>query len=124
MKNIKYKEIILYLIIGILTTIINYIAFLFCPFNTIVSTIIAWILSVTFAYFSNKHFVFYYKKNDKKKFFKFLLSRIFSLILDISIMFIFVDTIKLNKEIMKLISNIIIVIVNYITTKFLIFRKS
>lgn len=61
-NHMKYREIINYLIFGVLTTIVNYVVYLICAkmflLNVETSTIVAWILSVLFAYITNAKFVF------------------------------------------------------------------
>lgn len=128
----KYQELIKYLVIGVLTTVINYIIFALLvniiKFDMHFSNIIAWIISVIFAYFTNKLFVF------KSKSFKFNVlgkeivtfgaARIFSLLLEEVILYVFVDKLKMEKLLIKLIANIIVIIVNYVLSKFIIFKKS
>lgn len=127
----KYKEVILYLLFGVLTTILNILVFWLC--NDIVkieykiSNIIAWILSVLFAFITNKLIVFKSKNHSKKETTKealsFLAARIFSLIVDMALMVIMIDMMSLNSLIAKMIANVVVVIINYILSKFLIFRK-
>lgn len=127
----KYKEIINYLIFGVLTTLVNYISYLIlakaCNVDYMVSTVIAQIISILFAYVTNKLFVFQTKGLSKKEFFKEMFSffgfRILSLFLDMGFMYIFVDVLHLNDVIMKLVSNVLIVIANYIFSKVFIFKK-
>ena len=128
----KYEELIKYLIIGVLTTVINYIVFAILvnvvKIDMHVSNIIAWVVSVIFAYFTNKLFVFESKSFDLevlgKEILAFGMARIFSLLLEEVILFIFVDKLGMEKLIIKLIANIIVIIVNYILSKFIIFKKS
>lgn len=132
-KYIKYKEIINYLIFGILTTIISLITYylliltILNPNNPIelqISNIISWIFSVTFAYITNKKYVFNSKKtNIKKEILKFYSSRLSTLFIDIILMFIFVTILKLNDKIIKLIVSIIIITLNYILSKLIVFKK-
>lgn len=129
----KYKEIINYLVFGVLTTLINLITYyilistIFNPDNKIelqITNIIAWITSVTFAYITNKHFVFNSKEqNIKKEVIKFCSSRISTLLVEIILMYIFVSTLKYNDKIIKIITNILVIILNYIISKLLVFKK-
>lgn len=126
----KYKEIIKYLIIGLLTTAINYIAFVILvnmfKIEMHTSNIIAWLISVIFAYFTNKLFVFESKSFKIKVLVKeistFGIARIFSLLLEEMILYIFVNKLEMNKLIIKLIANIIVILLNYVLSKFIIFR--
>jgi putative flippase GtrA len=127
----KHEELIKYLIIGVLTTVINYIIFAIlvklANIEMHVSNIIAWLVSVIFAYFTNKLFVFESKSFKLKVIGKEVLSfgaaRIFSLGLEEVILYVFVNLLNMNELIIKLIANVIVIIVNYILSKFIIFKK-
>lgn len=127
----KHKELIKYLVIGVLTTVINYIIFAIlvklANIDMHVSNIIAWIVSVIFAYFTNKLFVFESKSFEfkviGKEVLKFGAARVFSLLLEEVTLYIFVNLLNMNELIIKLIANVIVIIVNYILSKFIIFKK-
>ena len=127
----KNEEIIKYLVIGVLTTVINYVIFAILVNITKVemhaSNIIAWVISVIFAYFTNKLFVFESKsfKLDilGKEIVSFGVARVLSLIMEEIILYVFVNLLNMNQLIIKLIANIIVIIVNYILSKFIIFKK-
>lgn len=127
----KYEEIIKYLIIGVLTTIINYLVFVI-SINSFgiemhISNIIAWIVSVIFAYFTNKLFVFESKSFAfqiiGKEILSFGAARVFSLVLEEIILYVFVNLLNMNQLIIKLIANVVVIIVNYVLSKFIIFKK-
>ena len=124
------RETISYLIFGILTTIVNYAVFEFCNFlkiHYLVSTLIAWALAVMFAYITNKLFVFESKSWKKEVITKELLSfvtcRIVSGLFDLGFMALAVEILTMNKSIAKLVSNVFVVIANYIFSKLFIFKK-
>lgn len=127
----KYEEIILYGFFGVCTTLVNILVYYIFShiFNlgTIISTVIAWILSVLFAFVTNKIWVFKSKSWQKDIFIKeaisFFSCRLLTGLLDIGIMYIFVDILKFNDIIIKVISNIIVIIINYIASKLVIFSK-
>ena len=127
----KYKEIILYLVVGGLTTLINVAAYwIFAhpvSLNTVISTVLAWFVSVLFAFFANKIIVFESKSYEKKLFIKeiilFFISRALTGALDVAIMYITVDLLRFNDLVMKIVSNVIRVILNYVISKFLVFGK-
>ena len=127
----KNEELIKYLIIGVLTTVINYIIFAILvkivKMDMHVSNIIAWIVSVIFAYFTNKLFVFKSKSFEIKVIGREVLSfgaaRVFSLLLEEVILYIFVNLLNMNELVIKLIANVIVIVVNYILSKFIIFKK-
>lgn len=128
---IKYKELINYGIFGVLTTVINYVSYIIFTrvFNLEIftSNLLAWILSVMFAFITNKIIVFESKEFTLKTLVKegiaFTVARILSLLLDMLILYIMVDIMGISDLIVKIISNIIVIIVNYILSKFLIFKK-
>ncbi len=132
-KNLidKYKEIILYLIFGVLTTAVNYIIYfvfsnILCV-HYLMSNIIAWILSVIFAYITNRIYVFNSKSKGKNKineFITFVGARVFSGIMETVIMYVGVDLLNINDLIIKLTANILVIILNYIFSKLFIFKKS
>lgn len=126
------REILLYLIFGVLTTAVNILSFAFLTrclsLGTILSNVIAWFLSVLFAYATNRKWVF---QSDAKGFsavFKetvgFFSGRITTGIFDTCVMYVFVDLLNFNDMLMKVISNLIVIVLNYIISKFLIFKKS
>ncbi len=126
-KVMKYKEIIYYLIFGGLTTLINIIVFyLFNDlFNVyyLVSNVIAWVVSVLFAYITNKTVVF---KSDNKVFKEsvtFFIFRVISLGIDMLFMYLLIDIISIDSLIAKIIVNVIVVILNYVFSKLFIFKK-
>lgn len=129
----KYKEIINYLIFGFLTTIVSLITYYLLTMTILdiksilelqIANIISWCVGVLFAYFTNRKFVFSSKNNDKKReFITFATSRISTLLLDMFIMFLFVTLLKYNDKIIKLISQIFVIVGNYVLSKFIVFRK-
>ena len=129
----KYEEIINYLIVGLLTTVVSLATYFVCtstflnPQNKIelqIANIISWIFAVTFAYFTNRIFVFKSKeKNVIKEASTFVGSRILSLLMDMFTMFIIVSVLHLNDKIGKLVSQVIITIANYVLSKIFVFKK-
>ena len=125
----QHREMILYLIFGVLTTAVNYVSYLLlAPFfaKTVIPTVIAWVLSVIFAYVTNRIFVFCSDAKGKdiiKEIIAFFGARAFSGVLDVIIMWIFADTLCFNDKIIKILSNVIVVILNYIAGKWFVFRK-
>ncbi len=135
MKDIlkKYEEIINYLIIGFLTTLVSLGTYYILTLTILnpnakielqIANGISWFLSVTFAYFTNRKYVFKVKENKtKKEVLNFYLSRLSTLILDMISMYIFVSILKFNDKIVKLIVQILVIVLNYILSKFLVFKK-
>lgn len=120
------KEIINYLIFGVLTTLINIVVFyvlnnLF-SINYQIANVISWFVSVLFAYITNKKYVFEHTElNEFKLITKFYGSRVSTLVLDMILMWLLVSILGLNSMISKLFVQFIVVISNYILSKFLIF---
>lgn len=128
---LKYKTILCYLFFGICTTAINIICYYFCysisGIANIPSTIIAWIFAVIFAYITNKLFVFESKSFSanilSKEILAFFGCRLVTGVLDVLIMYITVDVLCMNPTVWKLISNVLVIILNYIASKIMIFKK-
>ena len=88
----------------------------------------AWIVAVSFAFVTNKLFVFDSKSFDKKvllhEISSFFGCRVATGVLDIAIMYIAIDILNLNALFWKFVSNILVIIANYIASKLIIFKKS
>lgn len=129
----KYEELINYVIVGGLTTFISLGSYYLCvltvfnPDNAFLlqlANIISWVLSVTFAFFANRKYVFKSKNpHVLKEASKFYGARVVTLLIDMFIMFITVTVFKWNDKIMKIVSNVIILILNYLISKFIVFIK-
>ena len=129
----KYKEIINYLIVGGLTTVVSLATYYACvltfldpenPIQLQAANIISWICAVTFAYFTNRRFVFESKnQNMLKEAIAFFMARVGTLLMDMGIMFVFVTLLHCNDKIMKLVVQVVVTIANYIFSKFLVFNK-
>lgn len=130
---IKYREIILYLIVGFLTTVISLAVYYLCtvtvlnpenPLQLQIANVISWIAAVIFAFFTNRIFVFR-SKSEKilKEAFAFFLARIGSLLMDMAMMFLMVSCLSMNDRIAKIITQIAVIILNYILSKFFVFKK-
>jgi len=127
----NHKEIIKYLIIGVLITILNYLTFAVLTkifkIDIHISNIIAWVISVVLAYFTNKLIVFESKSFKTEVILKEITSfgaaRVFSLLIEELILYVFVNILNMNELIIKFIANIIVIIVNYIFSKLFIFKK-
>lgn len=123
----KYKEICLYILFGIATTLVNIIAYYLLSrlnFATVISTVWAWVLAVIFAFFTNRKYVFNAQKYSfKKQLLSFFSMRILTGVLDVLIMVLFVDIFEFYGMVIKVISNVLVIILNYIFSKFFVFNK-
>ena len=132
-KKVCTKEVIMYLIFGVLTTIVSlavYYVLIFTllnPENAIqlqIANILSWIAGVAFAYITNRKYVFESnEKNKVKELGKFVTSRLVTLVLDMLIMFVGVTLLKGNDKIIKLISQVLVIIGNYVFSKIFVFKK-
>ena len=127
MKNLlkAHRTLVLYLIFGGLTTAVNMVCFFLFKkvFSTGVSNILAWFFSVLFAFVTNKHIVFHDKsKNRIKQLAEFFGARIFSGALDTVIIVIFIDYLLFPEFLIKLLSNILVIIINYVASRY-IFKR-
>lgn len=128
-KNI---EIIRYLIVGGLTTFISLLSYYICislllnPNNGVqlqIANIISWILSVTFAFFANKKYVFKSKGKLLNEVMDFYGARVLTLLIDMALMFLMVTVIHINDKIAKILVQFIILVLNYIFSKYLVFNN-
>lgn len=120
-----------YLIFGALATIVNIAVYSFAFYVThidnAISNIIAWVIAAIFAYLTNKFMVFASKVDTKKALLReitsFFSCRLFTLAIDEIIMIISVDKLGLSAFIMKVFANIIVIILNFVLSKLIIFKK-
>lgn len=123
----KNKEIINYVIVGGLTTLVSigsYWAFRFIIKNYIILSIISWILAVLFAYVTNRIFVFESKsKNIIEEATKFFGSRLATLGVEVTLMMLFVSVLKINDMVSKIILQIVVLVLNYVLSKLFVFKK-
>lgn len=133
LKNLleKYRDMIAYLIFGVLTTVINIVVYwaaahlLHIP--TVPSTVIAWIAAVLFAYLTNRRWVFHSEASGKKEILqevlRFFAARLATGIFDWVFMYVTVDRMGWNDVAMKVIANVVVIISNYVLSKLVVFRK-
>ncbi len=128
----KYEEIVNYLIVGVLTTVVSWLAYGLCKLfmnvdNAVqmqAAVIIRWIAGVVFAYFTNRRFVFKSKNpNMLKEAFDFTTSRLVTLFLDMFVMWLVPRVFHMNDWVSTFISAVLVMVTNYIFSKFLVFRK-
>lgn len=128
---LKYRSILAYLFFGVCTTLINIVVYYLCAYpgdmSTAFSTIIAWLSAVAFAFVTNKAWVFDSKSWEKsiliKEIISFLLCRVATGGMDLVIMMVCVDFLHWNDMVMKIISNVLVIVCNYIASKLVIFKK-
>lgn len=131
----KYEEMIAYLIVGTLTTIVSWAAMYLAswllfgnplhpsPIENAVMSSVNWVAGVTFAYFTNRRYVFKSHESMAREIPKFVLSRVSTLILDLVIRQVF-GMLGINTYITTFVSAVLVFIGNYVFSKLLVFKKS
>ena len=129
MKKIfwKYQDIIIYFIVGCLSTFVNLLSYafyrLFIP-SYLINIILSWLTSLVFAFFMNRKYVFKSKNNKiKQEFLSFTISRLLTLGMEILFMYLLVDLIQINDLIAKVIVQFLVFLANYLFCKFIVFKK-
>ncbi|ETP71308.1 putative membrane protein [Lachnospiraceae bacterium JC7] len=130
---LSYKEIINYLIVGGLTTVVSLSVYYISvsvfldpksPVQLQIANIISWVAAVTFAYFTNRRFVFGSSSASLvTEAGKFYASRVSTLLMDMGIMFLTVSLLHMNDKIAKLIVQVVVTVANYILSKYLVFNN-
>lgn len=125
----KYKEIINYLIFGVLTTLISIVTYAIFTkvfhIDYLISNVLSWIIAVLFAYITNKIYVFESKsKKNIKEITSFFFFRVVSLIIEMIILYIFVDILHIDDLVTKIIAQIIVIVSNYVFSKVFVFKKN
>ena len=124
----KYEEIINYLIVGGMTTLVSICVYALCTkcfnINYMIANVISWIISVLFAYITNRIFVFKSKSNDIFiEIYQFFKYRVFSFLIEIFLMYVFVELISIDDMISKVIVQVIVIVLNYVFSKLFVFKK-
>ena len=111
----KYRDVIPYLFFGACTTLINVVVYWLAAhavgLSVMVSTVLAWIVAVLFAYFTNRRWVFFFACG------------LFTGLVDWACMYVFVDLLHFNDLVIKILANVVVIILNYIGSKFFVFSK-
>ena len=127
----KYKNIIPYAFFGVLTTIVNMVVYWLVAhplgLSVMVSTVIAWIVAVLFAYVTNRKWVFHSQAESVKEIVREIVSffacRLATGVVDWVCMFIFVDLLHFSDVIIKACANVLVIILNYVASKLVIFKN-
>jgi putative flippase GtrA/phosphoserine phosphatase len=123
----KNEELWNYLIVGGLTTVVSIVSYFIARIfldSVSICTVISWICAVSFAYITNRIIVF--KSKSKKvvtELFSFVGSRLFSLLVELGFMLLMANVMHINDRIAKIIVQFIVLVLNYITSKLIVFRK-
>ena len=128
----KYSDVLPYLFFGVCTTLVNIIVYwLFArvlSFSTMISTVVAWVMAVLFAYITNRKWVFkstsFSYSAVIREVISFLGCRLLTGVLDWASMYVLIDILQLDDLLIKALSNVIVIILNYIASKLIIFKRS
>ena len=128
---VKYWDVITYLIFGVLTTVVNYLVYLpaynLWGLSAAISNAIAWVAAVAFAYLTNKPFVFkshdWSAKTVIPELTKFVTCRVASGVMETVILLVTVDILAWNGNIWKVLTSVLVVVLNYFGSKLLVFKK-
>lgn len=129
LRKFLNREVILYLVFGVLTTVINIIVFAFLSphMNYLIANVIAWFISVLFAFLTNRKMVFNSQAKTVGAYFKealsFFGSRIATLVIESAILFIFIQCLHFNENLIKIVAQFIVIVANYVLSKWLVFKK-
>ena len=127
----RYADVIPYLFFGVCTTLVNMAAYWLAAYplglSVPVSTVIAWVLAVLFAYVTNRRWVFHSEARTTSEILRemasFFSCRLATGLLDLGCMFLFVDVLHWNDLLIKALDNVLVVVLNYVASRLLIFRK-
>ena len=128
----KYKEVVNYLIFGGLSTLVNFVSYYIFArtlnIDEVISGGLSWFCAVLFAYVTNKLFVFETKKSNKKEVIKemlsFFLARVISgALCDVGTFALMIKVLGINDIIAKLVTQVMVIIVNYLFSKLIVFKK-
>ena len=127
----RYRDVAVYLVFGVLTTVVNYLVYLPCynylGFTAAISNALAWVAAVAFAYLTNKPFVFgshdWSARVVLPELGKFVACRVGSGLVETVILLVSVDILRGNGNLWKLVTSVLVVILNYVASKWLVFRK-
>ncbi len=130
---IKYEEIIAYLIVGVLNTLVSWGAWFLCAYtfldaqivlHNFLLSLISWVAGVIFGYFMNRRFVFKSKEpNMWKEFLQFSGGRVSTWVLDAVMMILMVNAMHINEAFSKIFVSVLVMIGNYVISKFFVFKK-
>ena len=133
MLCVKYEEIIVYLIVGVLNTLVSWGAWFACAYTildaqvwwqNVALSVISWAVGVVFGYFMNRKYVFKSKEpNIKKEFLQFAGGRVSTWALDAVMMVLMVNILTINENFSKIFVSALVMVGNYLISKLFVFKK-
>lgn len=125
-KKKNLIELINYVVVGGLTTLVNFVVYFFCThvqIHYLIANVVAWVFAVLFAYVANRKYVFKSEGNDQKsEFVQFVSLRAITLIVESLLLLVCIQMLSIDENIAKIIVSIVTVIGNYVFCKFMIFK--
>ena len=130
--SFPHRELMAYGVFGVLTTVLNYVVYFVClvtfDLDYITSNLIAWILAILFAFVTNKLYVFQSLTWDFsvacKECCAFFSARVFSVVVETALLWLFIEQFACDEKIIKIFTNIVVVVLNYVLSKKVIFKQS
>jgi putative flippase GtrA len=123
----RHREALLYLFFGVLTTAVSwgsfYLFYYPLPLGELTATALSWVAAVTFAFFTNRTFVFRAHGRIAREALSFLLSRLSTLLVEEGYIFLFVTLLAFEAMWVKIAGNVLILVLNYLFSKFFVFKK-
>ena len=129
----NFREILRYLIVGVLTTVVSLGTYYGLTLTVLdsdnavqlqIANVLSWIAAVTFAYIANRKYVFRSEnRNVLQEAAAFFAARVGTLLMDMGIMFVSVTLLGFNDKIMKLVVQVVVTVANYVFSKLMVFRK-
>lgn len=123
----KIREIVRYIIVGVATTTVSFGVYWLCNevfhFHYALSNAVSWVAAVTFAFIANRKYVFRSDGDVRREVVTFFLSRLFSLGAEYLVLVPAVELLGLGKTVAKIVAQVVVMILNYVLGKFLVFRK-
>ena len=123
----KYNEVVNYLVFGALAFVVSVLTYVFfselLKLNVLVANVFSWIITVYFAFFTNRKYVFHSDENYLRQILGFYQGRLLTLAIEEAILYVFIKKLAFNNVGVKICAQIIIIILNYVISKFLVFTK-
>jgi putative flippase GtrA len=127
----KYKEVLLYLFFGVLTTVVSIVSYavfnVVFGINELIANVLSWILAVLFAFFTNRIWVFSAPTKTAEEFFKqmatFASGRLVTLAIEELILLVFITILHFNSIVVKIVAQVVVIVLNYVISKLVVFRK-
>ena len=126
----KYKDIILYLVFGVLTTLVNWLVYFplanLLNVHYVAADVAAWVAAVAFAFVTNRTYVFHSEKRGKAivgEAVMFAVARVFSLLCEVAVMLLGIDILGFNENLVKIVTAVLVVILNFLFSKLIVFKR-